>query len=222
MVNNKKKFKDPVLKSFQIEKETNKELNKICAFYGIPQSQYIRQLIEQAINNFSNDLNELKQLRNEKTNERNLIDFEIEQINNNINTIIQEQKQNEKDNNILLEIMEIIKQVAINENGISKDRINIINKNRIRTSIILKECQEQGIKIIKENQKINSKTPKKKKEKEQITKVYNLFKRSYTNQYKYNNPISYLKADNERYKTICNKANVNYNDLLKTIEKKGV
>lgn len=68
---NNKKLKEPKLISFQMENEQFNEFNKIVGMLGVTKSEYLRQLIETSINNNNCSIEELKQLRNEKINEKN-------------------------------------------------------------------------------------------------------------------------------------------------------
>lgn len=221
MVNNKK-LKEPQLISFQIENEQLKEFNKKVSYLGVSKSQFLRQLIETSINNNHCSINELIQIRNEKINERNNLNQEIEQLNKEINLLTKQQNENEQNNNILMELIEKIKDVSINENGITLKRIEFINNGKIRQSLLIQECKKQGIKIIKnENEKTNSiiKDKPEPYKKEPIKIVFNLFSRQYKGQKIYNEPFKFLSKNETKFKTICQKKGVSFNDFKHLINK---
>lgn len=218
---NNKKLKEPKLISFQMENEQFNEFNKIVGMLGVTKSEYLRQLIETSINNNNCSIEELKQLRNEKINEKNNIEMEIEQLNKDINKLEQQQKENEQNNNILMDILEIIKKVSINENGITKKRIEQINNGKIRNTLLLQECKKQGINIIKENEKTNSKIINNRQfNKEPLNIVFNLFSRQYKGQKTYKNPLKFLEKNENKFKTICDKKEVSFNEFKNLINKK--
>lgn len=218
---NNKKLKEPKLISFQMENEQFNEFNKIVGMLGVTKSEYLRQLIETSINNNNCSIEELKQLRNEKINEKNNIEMEIEQLNKDINKLEQQQKENEQNNNILMDMLEIIKKVSINENGITKKRIEKINNGKIRNTLLLQECKKQGINIIKENEKTNSKIiNNRQSNKEPLKIVFNLFSRQYKGQKTYKNPLKLLEKNENKYKTICDKKEVSFNEFKNLINKK--
>lgn len=218
---NNKKLKEPKLISFQIENEQFNEFNKIVGMLGVTKSEYLRQLIETSINNNNCSIEELKQLRNEKINEKNNIEMEIEQLNKDINKLEQQQKDNEQNNNILMDMLETIKKVSINENGITKKRIEKINNGKIRNTLLLQECKKQGINIIKENEKTNSKIiNNRQSNKEPLKIVFNLFSRQYKGQKTYKNPLKFLEKNENKFKTICDKKEVSFNEFKNLINKK--
>lgn len=218
---NNKKLKEPKLISFQMEKDQFREFNKIVGRLGVTKSEYLRQLIETSINNNDCSIEELKQLRNEKINEKNTIEMEIEQLNKDINKLEQQQNENEQNNNILRDMLETIKKVSINEKGITKKRIEIINNGKIRNTLLLQECKKQGINIIKENEQTNSKIINKKPlfNKEPLQLVFNLFSRQYKGQKTYKNPLKFLEKNENKFKTLCDKKEVSFNEFKNLINK---
>lgn len=214
MVNNKK-LQDPKLISFQMENEQLQEFQKVVSNYQTTRSDFIRKLIDNAINNSYSNISELKQIRNEKIKERNILNNEIEQLNKEINLLLDKQQVNENNNNVLNELMETINNVSINENGITKERIKFIGGDKIRHSLLINECKKQGIKIIKENERITSKyideTPQ--KEEKPIIKIYNMFVREFKGQRTYKEPIKLLDKQEKKYKMMCDKKGINYNEF---------
>ena len=214
MVNNKK-LQDPKLISFQMENEQLQEFQKVVSNYQTTRSDFIRKLIDNAINNSYSNISELKQIRNEKIKERNILNNEIEQLNKEINLLLDKQQVNENNNNVLNELMETINNVSINENGITKERIKFIGGDKIRHSLLINECKKQGIKIIKENERMNSKyideTPQ--KEEKPIIKIYNMFVREFKGQRTYKEPIKLLDKQEKKYKMMCDKKGINYNEF---------
>ena len=218
MVNNKK-LQDPKLISFQMENEQLQEFQKVVSNYQTTRSDFIRKLIDNAINNSYSNISELKQIRNEKIKERNILNNEIEQLNKEINLLLDKQQSNENNNNVLNELMETIKKVSISENGITRERIKIIGGDKIRHSLLINECKKQGIKIIKENERMNSKyldeTKHQEKERKQkpIIKMYNAFLREFKGQRTYKEPIKLLNKREKKYKMMCDKKGINYNEF---------
>lgn len=122
-------------------------------------SEFLRQCMDNYLNT-NNNLTDLKIELNKKINERNNLNVDIEILENQIKELETTLKENENNNNMLLELMEIVKKVCeseFNNNGITKDRVTAIANNKINPSILIKECEKQGIKIIKNNQITNSK-----------------------------------------------------------------
>ena len=214
MVNNKK-LQDPKLISFQMENEQLKEFQKVVSNYQTTRSDFIRKLINDAINNSYSNISELKQIRNEKIKERNILNNEIEQLNKEINLLLDKQQSNENNNNVLNELMETIKDVSINENGITKERIKFIGGDKIRHSLLINECKKQGIKIIKENERMTSTYKEKthQKEEEPIIKIYNMFMREFKGQRTYKEHIKLLNKQEKKYKMMCDKKGINYNEF---------
>lgn len=214
MVNNKK-LQDPKLISFQMENEQLQEFQKVVSNYQTTRSDFIRKLIDNAINNSYSNISELKQIRNEKIKERNILNNEIEQLNKEINLLLDKQQVNENNNNVLNELIETIKDVSINENGITKERIKFIGGDKIRHSLLINECKKQGIKIIKENERMNStykeETPQ--KEENPIIKLYSMFVREFKGQRTYKEPIKLLDKQEKKYKMMCDKKGINYNEF---------
>ena len=198
-----------------MENEQLQEFQKVVSNYQTTRSDFIRKLIDNAINNSYSNISELKQIRNEKIKERNILNNEIEQLNKEINLLLDKQQVNENNNNVLNELMETINNVSINENGITKERIKFIGGDKIRHSLLINECKKQGIKIIKENERITSKyideTPQ--KEEKPIIKIYNMFVREFKGQRTYKEPIKLLDKQEKKYKMMCDKKGINYNEF---------
>lgn len=122
-------------------------------------SEFLRQCMDNYLNT-NNNLTDLKIELNRKINERNNLNVDIEILENQIKELETTLKENENNNNMLLELMEIVKKVCeseFNNNGITKDRVTAIANNKINPSILIKECEKQGIKLIKNSQITNSK-----------------------------------------------------------------
>ncbi|MBQ3414950.1 MAG: hypothetical protein IJH39_06315 [Clostridia bacterium] len=151
----KSKLKNPKRISLNIEEEQyyklKQNVNSVSAFF--------RQCMDNYLNT-NNNLTDLKIELNRKINERNNLNVDIEILENQIKELETTLKENENNNNMLLELMEIVKKVCeseFNNNGITKDRVTAIANNKINPSILIKECEKQGIKIIKNSQITNSK-----------------------------------------------------------------
>lgn len=151
----KSKLKNPKRISLNIEEEQyyklKQNVNSVSAFF--------RQCMDNYLNT-NNNLTDLKIELNRKINERNNLNVDIEILENQIKELETTLKENENNNNMLLELMEIVKKVCeseFNNNGITKDRVTAIANNKINPSILIKECEKQGIKLIKNSQITNSK-----------------------------------------------------------------
>lgn len=210
----KKTLKEPQLISLQVEKE---DYNKFKCRVGSV-SQHLREHIHNYVN-LDNNLNDLKLELNNKIIERDNLNLDIEMLQSKIKELETTLKENEKNNNLILELMETIKNVSKNEynnNGITKERIKAIANNKINPTLLIKECKKQGIKIIKESEittseikseinnidnKLDNKPP--------IETLARAFFREFKNQYnqiKYkDNKKAFLKdkSINKKYKAMC-------------------
>ena len=150
----KSTLKKPKRISLNVEEEQYYRLKQ-----NVNVSEFLRQCTDNYLNT-NNNLTDLKIELNRKINERNNLNVDIEILENQIKELETTLKENENNNNMLLELMEIVKKVCeseFNNNGITKDRVTAIANNKINPSILIKECEKQGIKIIKNNQITNSK-----------------------------------------------------------------
>ena len=150
----KSTLKKPKRISLNVEEEQYYRLKQ-----NVNVSEFLRQCTDNYLNT-NNNLTDLKIELNRKINERNNLNVDIEILENQIKELETTLKENENNNNLLRELMEIVKKVCeseFNNNGITKDRVTAIANNKINPSILIKECEKQGIKIIKNNQITNSK-----------------------------------------------------------------
>ena len=205
----KKTLKEPQLISLQVEKE---DYNKFKCRVGSV-SQHLREHIHNYVN-LDNNLNDLKLELNNKIIERDNLNLEIEMLQSKIKELETTLKENEKNNNLILELMETIKTVSkniYNNEGITKDRIKAIANNKINPTLLIKECKKQGIKIIKESEitTSNIKPNNKGVEKSEVEKMAIRFFREFNNQHnkiKYkDNKKAFLndKSINKKYKAMC-------------------
>lgn len=223
---NTKKLKDSVLINFRIEQEQLELLSE----NGISnKSAFFRECVYNYNKNHNNNLDELKNELKELEDKRNIIDNEITILKKQINKIEQKEQDNKKNKEVINTIMATIKEVAINENGITRKRIKTICNNKIDSTYIINECRKQGINIIFENQKATAKngqdiniTMREKTEhnKKPLELILTMFNRAYKGQQTYNEPIKYLKANKDHYNKLCSVKEINYKDLEKAIKKK--
>ena len=205
----KQTLKEPQLISLQVEKE---DYDKFKCRVGCV-SQHLREHIHNYVN-LDNNLNDLKLELNNKIIERDNLNLDIEMLQSKIKELETTLKENEKNNNLILELMETIKSVSNNEfnnNGITKDRLNAIANNKINPKLLIKECKKQGVKIIKESEITNSNITENKKgvNKTPIETLARAFFREFKNQHnqiKYKgNKKAFLndKSINKKYKAMC-------------------
>ena len=224
---NTKKLNDPIQISVKIEREQLDLLKE----NGINnRSVFFRDCVYNYNENHKSNLNELKNELKNLENQKKLIENEIIQLKKQIETIENKEKENTENTEIINNIMETINKIANNENGITRKRINFICNNKIDSNYIINECRKQGIKIILENERqtakngkdiINIKTRSKTKHnKKPMETILNLFNLSYNSQKAYKEPLKYLKANENHYKELCQKKELNYNDFEKRIKKR--
>lgn len=188
-------------------------------------SEFLRRSMDNYLNT-NNNLTDLKIELNRKINERNNLNVDIEILENQIKELETTLKENENNNNMLLELMEIVNNVCKNEfnnNGIPKDRVTAIANNKINPSILIKECERQGVKIIKNSQITNSKIRPETNNKIDIkqdnnnpfNKIVKLFFRECNNQYNkeiYKTKHKFLKnpPTQNKYKSMCENKGIDF------------
>lgn len=150
-----KKFKESKLVNFRIELEEYEKLET-----RVPSvSKFLRKCINDFLET-NNDLNDLKRIRQNKIIECETLQAEISAIEKKISEIETYQKENEDNENIQNHILETIQKVIMNEfggYGITIDRVNAINNNRLTNPALQKLIDENNITIIKTGQVKNSK-----------------------------------------------------------------
>lgn len=195
-------------------------------------SEFIRDAIKKQ-NEKDTDIKELRKKLLRLENDKKLIECEIKDTKELIYKLDKLQEDNENNTILIMDKMETIKRIVNNQGGITEKQINNIANNEIKPYILIKECEKQGLKIINAN-KINKDkqgniikvTPKAKEtDKRNPLKIaLNIFNRSFNNEkHKFNNDRSkFLKANETRFKTICEKQGIKFNvfkdHVLKDVE----
>ncbi len=222
---NTKKLNKPVLISFKIEQD---QLNLLKENGITNRSVFFRDCVYNYNKNHNNNLNELKNELKELKQQRNLINNEIEIIQKQINKIENKEQANKKNKELINNIMENIRTIANNENGITRQRIKFICNNKIDSNYIINECRKQNIKIILENQKQTAKNgtaininsyEKKEHNKKPMELILTLFNRSFKGQKTYKDKLNYLKHNKDHYIKLCRSKDINYKDFEKRIKK---
>lgn len=195
-------------------------------------SQFIRNCIKKQIEK-DTDIKELRKKLINLENDKKLIECEIKDTKELIYKLDKLQQENENNTILLMDKMETIKNIVNNQGAITEKQINNIANNEIKPYILIKECEKQGLKIIDANKLNKDKkgniikvTPKAKEtDKRNPLKVaLNIFNRHFNSEkHKYNNDRSkFLKANETRFKKICKKQGIKFNNfkdhVLKDVE----
>ena len=185
-------------------------------------SKFLRECIDNYIN-IDNSLTDLKIELNHKLNERNSLNVEIEILESQIKELETTLKENENNNNIIVELMQTVKNVSKNEfnnNGITKDRLNAIANNKIDVTLLIKECRKQDINIIKPGKVTNSTIKETKNNSmDPVIKIAKSFYREFNNQYNkaiYGNDVNKFfdnKKNEDKYILMCNRKEVNFKEF---------
>lgn len=192
-------------------------------------SEFLRQCISKQINK-SDKITELRKKLIELENDKKLIEFEIKDTKEQILKLENEQTENENNTILILNKMDIIKKVAENENGITEKRIKTIANDEIKPYILIRKAKEQGIKIIDDDKQTNSKlineveSKPKTKEQELILMVQRVKRAFKSHEQQYNNNIIKFveqKENKERYKIMCSKNGITFNELKNYLEKEN-
>lgn len=230
-----KQLKNPTKKLISIETDQYTELIR-CGVSNF--NEWVRERIDDYIL-INDDLNSLKQRLNEKNKEKQDIIFEIETIEAKIKEIENQQKENENNKELEKEIIDTIQKVIENEyngDGITKERIHLINQNRLTSTQLKRVIRNNNIKIISPAEKTTSKiianesqTKRQKHNrpvrevepfKELITRFKNDWKR-----YNQNNSFSdltakeYLKNNQDKYRARCNTKNISWAQFQREVLK---
>lgn len=208
-----------------------KEWQELDNNINCSRSQFIRDAIKKQ-NEQDTDIKEARKKLLRLENEKKLIECEIKDTKELIYNLDKLQQENENNTIFLMDKLDIIRTVAENENGITEKRIITIANNEIKPIVLINEAKKNGIKIINENEKqkrtdkngkaINIKPVEKEtKTRNSFTTLTKMFNRSFRSEKeKYNNNISrFLKANETRFRTMCEKQKINYNDFKEHILK---
>ena len=151
----KRKFKEPRIVTFKMELEQYEKLE-----LRVPSvSEFLRKMIDNYLET-SKTIYELKLQREAILMEQEELSFNLEMINQKINEIKGNQKENENNQEVKDHIIEIIQIVMENEYqdlGIPKERIDAINKNQLTNNELKKLIRDNNIRVIKPSEKLNSK-----------------------------------------------------------------
>lgn len=234
-----KKFKDAKLVNFKVELEQYEKLeNRVPSV-----SKFLRKCINDFLET-NNDLDDLKRIRYDKIIEYEQLKSEITALDKKISEIEIIQKENAENQKVQNQILETIQKVMTNEFkglGITIDRLNSINQNRLTNTALQTLVNDNDIPIIKIGEMKNSKlinnvpadaginpntTHYKKinpvKETDAMTVLVNDFanKLHFAN---INNSFSnisakeFLKAKQDVYQARCRSKNVNYNEFKEMV-----
>lgn len=186
-------------------------------------SQFIREIIKKQ-NEKDTDIKELRKKLLKLENEKQLIECEIKDTKELIYKLDKIQEENENNTILIMDKMEIITTIVNNQGGITEKQIKTIANNELKPYVLIKECEKQGFKIIDEN-KINrdkngniikvTERAKENKNKNPLEILVNIFNRHFKkNASKFNNDKSkFLTANENMFKTMCLKQNVNYDSF---------
>lgn len=151
----KRKFKEPRIVTFKMELEQYEKLE-----LRVPSvSEFIRKMIDNYLET-SKTIYELELEKEAILMEQEELSFNLEMINQKINEIKGNQKENENNQEVKDHIIEIIQIVMENEYqglGIPKERIDAINKNQLTNNELKKLIRDNNIRVIKPSEKLNSK-----------------------------------------------------------------
>jgi len=190
------------------------------------------RFIRDAIKNFvekGDDLTELKKCLKIKEHEKELIEIEINEIKRQIVELEQIQEENINNEMFIIELIDKIKTIADNENGITEQRIKILANNKVDAKLLIGKAKSKGIKIIKESERqtdkkgnpINVKSYRRNTENKNnpYASIIKIFNRNFnTEKAKYNNSRSkYYTANKDKYIIMCNKKELDINELEKYI-----
>lgn len=209
----------------------------------------VSKFLRKCINDFletNNNLDELKRIRHNKIIEYEQLKSEITALDKKISEIETFQKENAENQEIQNQILETIQKVINNEYagfGITMDRVNAINQNRLTNPALQKLITENDIKIIKTSEMQNSKMISDNDAGADATRNQN------TNHYKKTNPVKktdaiselvtdfnqklhfaninntfstmsakeFLKRKKEVYQKRCQNKNINYSEFEKLV-----
>lgn len=236
-----KKFKDAKLVNFRMELEAYEKLET-----RVPSvSKFLRKCINDFLEE-NNNLDDLKRIRHNKIIEYEQLKSEITALDKKISEIETFQKENAENQEIQNQILETIQKVINNEYagfGITMDRVNAINQNRLTNPALQKLITENDIKIIKTSEMQNSKmisdndagadatrnqntTHYKKtnpvKEADAMTLLYNDFTQklhfaNLGNSFSSISAKEYLKKNQDVYQARCTAKNISYNDFKELV-----
>lgn len=235
-----KKFKESKLVNFRIELEEYEKLET-----RVPSvSKFLRKCINDFLET-NNNLDDLKRIRHNKIIEYEQLKSEITALDKKISEIETYQKENKDNENIQNHILETIQKVIMNEfggYGITIDRVNAINNNRLTNTALQNLLNENNITIIKTGQVKNSKiindnvpadagiNPNTKhykktnpvKKTDAISELVNDFNQklhfaNINNTFSSMSAKEFLKRKKEVYQKRCQNKNINYSEFEKLV-----
>lgn len=228
-----KQIKNPKKIPVTIEKEQYEQLlaNGIFNF-----SEWVRNRIDDYIT-VENDLDKLKQVLNEKEKEKENLALEIETIRQKILELETQQKENEENKTLQLQMLETIQNVIMNEfngDGITKERLITINQARLTSTKLKELIKDNNINIIKPAELktskilINGEKTKKQQHNTPVIEVNNLDKlalqfKKELNRQNMNNRFSDISAKEflgenlNKYRSRCDKQNISFADFQRAV-----
>ena len=214
--------------TIRVPKELKNQFNEYCTTQGLKISEAIR-------NHLINDLEYLTSIE-QAQKEVKRIKLRIEEDTKRLKeleTFILKQTETENENRqnkiLISEKMEAIRQININENGITENRIKAIANNEINPKDLILKAKQENINIIQETQITTDKKGNiiNMSNHEETTKpdntensIKNIAKRKYRKEKeKYNNDKKKFLKSHTEIKKMCYKHGIDYkkikNDFLK-------
>lgn len=214
--------------TIRVPKELKNQFNEYCTTKGLKISEAIR-------NHLINDLEYLTSIE-QAQKEVKRIKLRIEEDTKRLKeleTFILKQTETENENRqnkiLISEKMEAIRQININENGITENRIKAIANNEINPKDLILKAKQENINIIQETQRTTDKKGNiiNMSNHEETTKpvntensIKNIAKRKYRKEKaKYNNDKKKFLKSHTEIKKMCYKHGIDYkkikNDFLK-------
>lgn len=213
---------DMISVNFRINKNDWQELDNNI---NTSKSQFIRDAIKKQ-NEKDTDIKELRKKLMQLENDKKLIECEIKDTKKLIHELNEIQTENENNTILIMDKMETINNIVNNQGGITEKQIKTIANNELKPQILIKECEKQGLKIINENKinkdkqgniiNVKSRQRNEPINKDPLISIINIFNRSFrSDKAKYNNDKSkFLKANETRFKTMCQNKGISYNKFL--------
>lgn len=153
-------------------------------------------------------------------------EIKIKEYNNRINNKTIYHENNFKENENLTKAIKRIKEIIFNPDS------NINNFNDVQETLFLqmqdtfkinvtdlKNIVKYNFERWQQEEIINEPEPQEKTYNEKIDQLLKMFNRSYNgNEKAFNNKLKYLEHNKEKYKTMCEKQEINYIDFEKAIK----
>ena len=232
---NKKKLKEPVLISFQVEKDVLDEFNNKVA----NKSEALRNFVEKYVDNSGDDLKILRLKMLEKQKKIDELNMEIEELADRIFEIKQERANNKNKREIIDNAMDTIYRKIKSESGVTEDEVETIaNMNNLSPLDLKKECKKHNIKFVSVSKKAKNDEGKSAKSKlvpleEEIERtsedelkriVLRIHRKtnSYNNanNYKKISTLDYFNQNIEEIKRQCERASINIDEVRERMNDK--